>query len=340
MLRSIRLGALTFALVTTASCIDDGSRVGHNQQRLAAGGHALTYVGKQSNITDFTGYGQLLYYFPLFGLTSPETGQRTDERTVYYSGIFREFEHHRLLDLETRTFSPDAYGSPLGVKTKGGFAHWPVFTLPNGQTGRAGAVYDDATLDENSNNTINQVITLFDQPSDFCLNIITDNTAGENNPDKRFEARLDSGGTQIDFNLAGHPDFTFDGQPDMYTFRYEGMNDDERFKIRLSTFATDEGKGAGFGGIMVSDISTCTANAEADAGAAEVDADVGGEADAQTPTSNDATVATAADAGGGQAPSAGCGCQTDDRPAGAWVLLLAVVFALRRSSKPRRARAG
>jgi hypothetical protein len=223
------------------------------------GSHALSYVGKHSNITDFTGYGQHFVYFPLFGLTSQETARRTDDRDVYVQGIFKELEHHRLLSLDSRTFSPDAGGDPLGVKTKGGFATWPIFTLPDGTTGRSGTVYDDATLDGNSNNVINQVITKHDEPSDWCLNVIVDNTGGQNDPTKRFEVRLDSGGTEIDLDLAGHPDFTFDGRPDMYTFLFEGMNDDERFKLRLSTHATEKHRGAGFGGIMVSDVSTCTA---------------------------------------------------------------------------------
>jgi hypothetical protein len=247
------------ALVATSCVAKPDAQIERGDYQARLGSHALTYVGKRSGITDFTGLGQHLYYFPLFGLTSPETGKRTDDRDAYYQGIFRGFEHHRLLDLDTRTFSPDAGGSPVGVKSKGGFSSFPIFTLPDGTTGRSGAVYDDHTLDGNSNNTINQVITRHDEPRDFCLNIITDNTAGQNNPDKRLEARLDSGGTEIDVDLAGHPDFTFDGQPDMYTFLYEGMSDDERFKIRLSTSSTSSGRGAGFGGIMVSDVSTCTA---------------------------------------------------------------------------------
>lgn len=249
------LGLVGLFAVSCALEVDD--EIDHSQSRIVSGSHALSYVGKQSNITDFRGYGQHLYYFPLFGLSAPESARRTDDRDVYHQGVFRQFEHHQLLSLSTRTFSPDAYGSPLGVKARGGYANWPVFTLPNGQTGRSGAIYDDATLDGNSNNTVNQIITLYNQPRDFCLNIITDNTGGQNNPDRRLEARLDSGGTQIDYNLAGHPDYTFDGTPDMYTFLYEGMNDDERIKIRLSTNATSDGRGAGFGGIMVSDVSTC-----------------------------------------------------------------------------------
>lgn len=246
-------------LVATSCVAKPDAQIERGDYQVRLGSHALTYVGKRSNITDFTGLGQHLYYFPLFGLTSPETGRRTDDRDAYHQGVFREFQHHRLLDLDTRTFSPDAGGSPLGVKARGGYASWPIFTLPDGTVGRSGTVYDDHTLDRNSNNTINQVITRYDEPSDFCLNIITDNTAGEHDPDHRLEARLDSGGTEIDVNLAGHPDFTFDGKPDMYTFLYEGMNDDERFKIRISTSRTSSGRGAGFGGVMVSDVSTCTA---------------------------------------------------------------------------------
>lgn len=246
------------ALVSTSCVVQPDAHLANGEYRVQVGSHALSYVGKKSNITDFTGYGQHLVYFPLFGLTSQETARRTDDRDVYMQGIFKELEHHRLLSLDSRTFSPDAGGNPLGVKTKGGFSSWPMFTLPNGTTGRSGTVYDDATLDGNSNNVINQVITKHDEPSDWCLNVILDNTAGQNNPDKRFEVRLDSGGTEIDLDLAGHPDFTFDGLPDMYTFLFEGMNDDERFKLRLSTFSTEKHHGAGFGGIMVSDVSTCT----------------------------------------------------------------------------------
>jgi hypothetical protein len=252
-----RIG-IVIAFASTACVAQQDAQVVRGDYQVQVGSHALTYVGKHSNITDFRGYGQHLVYFPLFGLTSPATAERTDDRDVYHQGIFKQFEHHKLLSLDSRTFSPDAGGDPLGVKTKGGFAAWPMFTLPNGVTGRSGTVYDDATLDGNSNNVINQVITKHDEPRDWCLNVIVDNTAGANNPDKRLEARLDSGGTEIDINLAGHPDFTFDGRPDMYTFLYEGMNDDERFKLRLATFATENHHGAGFGGIMVSDVSTCT----------------------------------------------------------------------------------
>lgn len=321
---------LVLVLVAVSCGIEDDPHIGHNASHVAAGGHALTYVGKDSNITDFTGYGQHLYYFPLFGSSSPETAQRTDDRDVYFQGVFREFEHHQLLSLETRTFSPDAFGNPLGVKAKGGYTSWPIFTLPNGQTGRAGAVYDDATLDGNSNNTINQVITLGDQPQDFCLNIITDNTAGANNPDKRFEARLDSGGTQIDVDMAGHPDFSFDGLPDMYTFLFQGMNADERFKIRLSTFNTDDGAGAGFGGIMVSDVSTCTQSSAPDAGGVQTDAgDNPIAADANVGAS-DGAVAAGSDAGIGPDPTGGCACEAGDRPSGAWLLILGALVAIRR----------
>jgi hypothetical protein len=252
-----RIGMLI--AIAAMSCVaQQDAQVVRDDYQVQIGSHALTYVGKHSNITDFRGYGQHLVYFPLFGLTSQATAKRTDDRDVYEQGIFKQFEHHKLLSLDSRTFSPDAGGDPLGVKTKGGFATWPIFTLPNGTTGRSGTVYDDATLDGNSNNVVNQVITRHDEPSDWCLNIVVDNTAGQNDPNTRFEARLDSGGTEIDINLAAHPDFTFDGLPDMYTFLYQGMNEDERFKIRLSTSATENHHGAGFGGIMVSDVSTCT----------------------------------------------------------------------------------
>lgn len=162
-------------------------------------------------------WSKRLQYWPLFGLSAGLTGQRTDHpNCIELTPDFADFKHHYLLP--GRTFSNDALGVPIGTKTRGGYAHCATFTLPSGQVGRSGTFYDESNID-NSNNTVNEL--KIDSPtlSEFCLNLITDNTAGEHNPDVQLEARSDT----VDLGLAGNPDLSFDGATDMYTFRYTGM---------------------------------------------------------------------------------------------------------------------
>lgn len=225
----------------------------------------IYYVGKEST-TDFDrpGMGLHLQYFPAFDLTGVELALPTDcEACVEHTPDFENFKHRRTADLADRTFSPDAPGigiegdpdyEPPGVRTAGGFSGWDVFTLPGGQTGLSGTTRDPAACG-NSNSFVNQLRINSDSLEAFCLNIITDNTGGAHDPDVRLEARSDT--TQVD--LAGHPDFAFDGQTDVYTFRYRGMREGDRVMIRIA----DSGEpgaclGPGVGGIMVSHISTCT----------------------------------------------------------------------------------
>ena len=275
-------------------------------------GQSITYVGKQS-ITDFTGHGQHLQYWPLFGLTSGQTARRTDDpASIELTPSFADFKHHYLL--EARTFSNDALGNPIGTKTRGGYATWAMFKLPDGSTGRSGTFYDESNID-NSNNTVNQMRINVGTLDAFCLNLITDNTNHEHDPDVRLEARSDN----VDVNLAGNPDFVFDGQTDMFTFRYEGMKENDLVKIRLQCSSTSGCKGSGLGGIMVSDISTCT-DGGADAGTTGPDA--GG--DPIGPDAGD-------DGGGAEDPApAGCGCQSDPRGGVDLALVLVVVLVGRR----------
>jgi hypothetical protein len=218
----------------------------------------ITYVGKDSSVFDFRGLGQHFYYFPAFDLKKPDDLHRTDKDHVYFQGVFKKLIHHAIFPIGSRTFSPDAGGKPLGVKARGGHKSWPSFVLPNGMVGLSGTIYDDYTR-SNSNNTINQIIFTKDTPSSFCLNVITDNTNLENIPDLRFEARSDQ---SEDANVESTSDLTFDGVPDMYTFRYENMKSSGKIKLRMATsrIGGKKGKpitGAGIAGIMVSHISTC-----------------------------------------------------------------------------------
>lgn len=233
----------------------------------------VTYVGKQTT-SDFTGLGQHLQYWPLFGRTSGQSARRTDdEDCIERTPGFANFEHHTLL--ETRTFSNDALGDPIGTKTAGGFPAWAMFTLPDGQVGRSGTFYDESNVD-NSNNTVNGMRLVDGGPTTFCLGLVTDNTAGEHDADVRLEARADT----VDVSLEGHPDLSFDGVPDLYTFRYEGMQPGDLVKIRFQCSSTSGCQGAGLGGILVSDAATCAGPAvgpDARPGDASGDASGSGE---------------------------------------------------------------
>ncbi len=262
---------------------------------------SITYVGKESR-TDFTGLGQHLQYWPLFGLSSGQTARRTDDPAcIELTPDFANFKHHYLPP--GRTFSNDALGNPIGTKTRGGYSTWATFTLPDGTIGRSGTFYDESNID-NANNTVNEMRINVSTLDEFCLNLITDNTNHEHDPDVRLEARSD----HVDVSLEGNPDLAFDGQTDMYTFRYQGMHENDVVKIRFECSSASGCKGAGLGGIMVSDISTCI-ESPTDAGPTVVDAgeSVGPDAGMD---------------GEGTPDQAGCACQGGGSPGGPGAVLV------------------
>lgn len=306
-MRAIRNAFLIVGLMSCTAADEESIGVAARRH-----GQTITYVGKQST-TDFTGLGQHLQYWPLFGRTSPATARRTDDDDcIEQTPDFADFKHHYLPD--GRTFSNDALGNPIGTKTRGGYAAWPTFKLPDGRTGLSGTFYDESNVD-NKNNTINQIRINVGTLTEFCLNLITDNTNHEHDPDVLLEARSDT----VDLSLEGHPDLTFDGQTDMYTFRYRGMKEDDVFKVRFECSSASGCLGAGLGGVMVSHISTCTEVAMPDAGVAMPDA------------GSDDTDAGTGGGGNEVGEPAGCGCRTTGSRGPAMVLLVALVaLVLRR----------
>ena len=303
-------------LAGTASCTDlsePDENLGQVTQSLT---QSITYVGKQS-ITDFTGLGQHLQYWPLFGRASGETARRTDDADcIELTPDFANFKHHYLFD--GRTFSNDALGDPIGTKTRGGYSNWAVFKLPDGRTGRSGTFYDESNVD-NANNTVNEMRINVSSLHEFCLNLITDNTGGEHDPDVRLEARSDD----VNLSLAGHPDFVFDGQADMYTFLYQGMKEDDVIKIRFQCSSSSGCRGAGLGGMMVSHVSTCTTgNSGPDAGP------------------RDAAVSDAGANGLGEddEQGRGCGCRSSDsQGSGSGLVSLLLLLATLAARRGKRA---
>lgn len=290
------------------TCIGCGGATG--VEPVAHHAQSITYVGKTTT-TDFTGLGQHLQYWPAFGNSEGRTAQRTDDNAcIELTPDFEAFKHHYIP--EGRTFSNDALGVPIGTKTRGGYPTWATFTLPDGRTGRSGTFYDESNID-NSNNTINQMVISANLTS-FCLNLITDNTNHEHDPNVRLEARSDT----VDFPLEDLPEFGFDGQTDMYTLRYEGMDRRKVFKVRMQCSSTSGCQGAGLGGVMVSHISTC--------GGTPDGPDAGPQDPGMDPPVEDQ-------------PEAG-GCNAGGSQAGLVFALFALSFAGRRGrSSMRRSRA-
>ena len=230
----------------------------------------ITFVDKQTT-TDFRGpgMGAHLQYFPGFGLEAAATNLRTDcEACLESTPDFANFRHHLPFEITRRTFSPDAPGHgqvgdadyvPEGVKVAGGEVTWDEFVLPDGSVGLSGSTLDPHACG-GSNNFVNQIRINTDTVTDFCLNLITDNTRNTHDPSGRLEARSDDASLSlVSIRPEGEPGLDFDGRTDMYTFRYMGMQEGDRIKIRIASEEADPAlcAGPGLGGIMVSHISTC-----------------------------------------------------------------------------------
>lgn len=132
-----------------------------------------------------------------------------------------------------RTFSQDG-----PARSAGGRASWDTFTLPDGTTGRSGAIVDPHTA-ENSNNTINRIQLRDGAPSTFYLHVVTDNTANEHDPANLVRGRGNVGPFDLDLQVEsddapGTCDLTFNGTADVYTFRFDGFLPGDYLKLRLN----------------------------------------------------------------------------------------------------------
>ncbi len=222
----------------------------------AAGTPSVTYVHKISGITDFTGYGQHGYYFPLFGRSVWDDEHKTDSDMVFFNPSNFQWEFD--IRDNKRTFSPDAgpFGDccnakRIGVYTAGGDTSWDYLVLPNGQSGYAGTTVDEAARN-NTNQSINRIEIQNGTPSSFCLRILQDSTNFRFESDAALTARARAGGN--DYSASIPPsDHTYDGHTDMYTFRYENMNVGDYIKIKFRGINKDPG----FSGIMFDPIDDC-----------------------------------------------------------------------------------
>ncbi len=124
-----------------------------------------------------------------------------------------------------------SFGEDPGVVsyTRGGVSSWASITLPDGVApGLTGALIDPAA-DNNSNNTIKDIPIGAGAPSSFLLHLVTDNTAGDHNSN-RLRAREDVSGED-----ARAETLTFNNEPDVYTFRYDGVVAGDSIKLQLNS---------------------------------------------------------------------------------------------------------
>ena len=130
---------------------------------------------------------------------------------------------------------------------KGGESNWASLTTPEGfggsGTGLSGALVDPRATN-NSNNTISDMPILAGAPSSFLLHVITDNTNLEHDPLNKIRAREDVGGEDSQAS-----NLTFDGSPDVYTFRYDGVVAGDAIKIQLNSGVA--GEAPSIAGIMI-----------------------------------------------------------------------------------------
>ena len=189
MLRPFCALALLLPLATGVQCQGPGQD--------AAELPAVTYVHKVSGITDFAGYGEYGFYFPLFGRHAYDDEKKTSSGMEFWNprGFGWEFD----IRDDDRTFSPDAgpFGDccnleRIGVYTAGGDTSWDYFHLPNGRSGYAGTTVDEAARN-NTNQSINRIEIGPDTPSSFCLRILQDSTNGRFDSDGRLTARARAG---------------------------------------------------------------------------------------------------------------------------------------------------
>ncbi len=118
------------------------------------------------------------------------------------------------------------------VFSRGGNNAWSSITLPDGTTGLSGAILDPEAAG-NSNNSVPRLLLGPGTPADFWMHIVTDNTNNQNNSVNRIRARAeDEFGLEGDVNLRN---LTYNGVPDVYSFRYTGWVDGDIIKLQLNS---------------------------------------------------------------------------------------------------------
>lgn len=216
---------------------------------------SVTYVGVDKDVTDFqaANFGKLGYWFPQFDASGARSQKPTEENERNNLPLWAGPMTHMLIwqvwKFPQRTFSQDG-----PCKSKGGWASWNYFTLPNGDFGLSGIILDPHGAD-NTSQTVNRINLGQGTPTTFLLRIVVDNTDLKHNPINRIRARGEHNGVHIDPPTYPKPGMAaFNGTADVYTFRYDGFASGDFIKIQLNGMpgGTNNGGsgGASFAGLM------------------------------------------------------------------------------------------
>ncbi len=199
----------------------------------------ISYIGKTTDITDFTGLGQEGYWFAQFAAPSPITNAGVNDNSA-----------NALPAWIVPDFDPASDGYSFGelAFSAGGNPSWNTFTLPDGSTGLSGSIIDPET-DNNSNNTIPELLFGAGVPTSFLFHVVVDNTNKAHDSADRIRARGEDGvtGDDTDARVNTSPS-DFNGIADIYTFRYDGWNAGDFIKMQLNSGVASVS--AGFGGLM------------------------------------------------------------------------------------------
>lgn len=226
-------------------------------------GATVYYIGKITDVTDYSAstgldLGTYGYYFPQFGQSTPKTKRRARDNMYFLKPTWqRDWEFNVF---ETcggqfcNLFSPDAGvfdlsegDEGIGVYSESEGDAWAYIKLTD-REGNSGSVVDPAAK-ENSNNSVNHIRIGPDAPVEFCMSILTDNTAGAHDILGGLAARI--GWYQdedLEAGTANVPasDLVYNNVPDLYVFKFANMTGDDFIKIRLNGGANEPG----FGGLM------------------------------------------------------------------------------------------
>ncbi len=211
---------------------------------------SITYVGKTTDRTDFHAppkLGTLGSWFPQFNSPKAVSDRPTNEGErnglpswagplVHLNSVFD-------LSFPSRTFSQDG-----PCRSVGGFATFNLFTLPNGEVGRSGIIFDPHAAG-NTSNSVNRIKLGNGTPSSFYLRIVVDNTGGRHNAISRIRARGNHAGGDLEPNTFPAPGAGgFNGIADVYTFRYDGFTAGDFIKIQFNGMPGDAKNGGAGGG--------------------------------------------------------------------------------------------
>jgi len=226
-------------------------------------GATVYYVGKIADVTDYSAstgldLGTYGYYFPQFGQSTPKTKRRARDNMRFLKPDWQRDWEFKVFETcggdLCNLFSPDAGVFDLaegeegiGVYSESEGDAWAYIKFTDGE-GNSGSVVDPAAK-ENSNNSVNHIRIGADAPVEFCMSILTDNTAGAHDIEGGLAARigwyqdvdLEAGTAQVP-----EEDLVYNGVPDLYVFKFANMTGDDFIKIRLNGGP----KEPGFGGLM------------------------------------------------------------------------------------------